>query len=182
MHDPVITSIQVARVAVSRLGVLASSAVQARGEADIDALELRIGEAQQLYPEIWRHLDEARTALHARGSDIAAYDRLRAAEAGVLGVTDMVATRDLDWGALAQGSVSLERVKSARFNVEGHARARAACEALAAACPDIDWDALDRADAEQIAAFGSLTARRWWTIAIACAIVGAAVAIALALH
>ena len=32
-------------------------------------LSMRIHEAQQIYPEIWRHLDDARTAFAARGYD-----------------------------------------------------------------------------------------------------------------
>src|SRR4051812_39386132 len=39
-----------------------------------DEMSLRIGEAQQLYPEIWRHLDDARAAFAARGLDVSGYD------------------------------------------------------------------------------------------------------------
>jgi hypothetical protein len=181
--DPVIQPLQIARALVARLGVLIEeSKERARGHLDVGQLELRIGEAQQMYPEIWRHLDTAAAILRERGVDVVAYEKLRAKEAGILGVTDVVATNDLDWGSLAGGSLRAERVKSATFNVEGRNRAQRGCGALMRACPDIDWGALDRADAAQIAAAGSLTATRWLPLAIGLAVVGAAIGIAVLVH
>ena len=62
-----------------------------------DAADLINGEAQQIYPEIWRHLDDARRALKAAGRDTAAFDHLRKHELVQVGVTDVESSVHLDW-------------------------------------------------------------------------------------
>src|SRR5690242_1144143 len=93
--DPAVRSVRVAVALCERFvellkGPSRVTAHKQRGallgvSGDEEALSLRIGEAQQVYPEIWRHLDEARAAFAARGIDVAAYDQLRAAEGQALG-------------------------------------------------------------------------------------------------
>jgi hypothetical protein len=124
-------------------------------------LELVIAEAQQIYPEIWRHLDEARTALVEMGRDVSAFDALRLAELGHLGITDIDATTPLDLMALMRGRLRVHAVKTATFNRAGYQRAVAACRALMDAMPEIDWVALVREENREIAAAGSLHASKW---------------------
>src|SRR5260370_425195 len=85
--DPVVRSIRVAATLNDRFGAILREVKSIR---HVRELELRIGEAQQIYPEIWRHLDEARTTLLHRGVDIFGYDKLRATERpGQLAVTNI---------------------------------------------------------------------------------------------
>ena len=113
-----------------------------------EALSLRIGEAQQLYPEIWRHLDDARTAFAARGIDVAIYDHLRGAEGLAIG-----AAVDVDQHRYHTGRGALvENVKSANFNQAGLHRARQAAQALMNATPNIDWAGIARAEDDDPAA------------------------------
>jgi hypothetical protein len=109
-----------------------------------EALSLRIGEVQQIYPEIWRHLDDARKVFAARGIDVAAYDQIRATEGVALGAAvDVKHQRH----GFAQYSAD-EVTKSANFNVEGYKRAVKAYQALMAATPEIDWAAIAKAEAD----------------------------------
>jgi hypothetical protein len=80
-----------------------------------DGLSLRIGEAQQIYPEIWRHLDDARTAFAERGVDVGSYDRLRAEGGEQLGAAVEVEHEKHGVGKHAIHTVT----KSAGFNVDG---------------------------------------------------------------
>jgi ABC-type Fe3+-siderophore transport system permease subunit len=73
--------------------------------------------------------------------------------------------------ALAFGSLELVDFKTAKFNAEGHAKARAACNALMRAMPDVDWQALSRKEDAQIAEMGSLAAAKWRNVAIAAVVV-----------
>ena len=168
--DPV-QSVRIAMTLTRRFGALLGT-----GSANTDTLELAIGEAQQLYPEIWRHLDEARAALVARGRDVAAYDDVRRDELGHLGVTDVVGVTQVDYAALIGGRLRVvNNAKGAVFNADGHYRATAACRALATAMPEVDWKALARAEDAQIAAVGSLHTGKWRGLAKAAALVAALV-------
>lgn len=123
-----------------------------------DEMSLRIGEAQQLYPEIWRHLDEARVAFAARGIDVAGYDRLRGAEGQGLG-----AAVDTEYKQYGVGQYAVhQHTKRANFNHAGLARARAACDALMTATPEIDWIAIAKAESADpaAAAFGRATRKQ----------------------
>src|SRR5689334_19980144 len=91
-----------------------------------EAMSLRIGEAQQIYPEIWSHLDQARAAFAGRGVDVSAYDQIRATEGTALGAAVETARQSHGAGNYAYD----DYIKTANFNREGHARARAACDAL----------------------------------------------------
>jgi hypothetical protein len=173
--DPV-QSIRVATNLAERFGALLRPGTMPTSE-----LELRIGEAQQLYPEIWRHLDEARTALAAQGRDVAPFDHLRRDELAHLGVTDIDVSTQLDYVALIAGRLRTQQVKTATFNVAGYRRALEACRALMGAMPEIDWKALAREEDEQIRAAGSLHAAKWkgivkWLV-IAAAVVGVGVVV-----
>lgn len=154
--DPAIRSVRIASALHQRFGaVMGGNATQV---ASASALELRIGEAQQIYPEIWTHLDEGRTVLAARGVDTSAYDAVRATEPkGSLGVKRVeiegygsTMTRDLL-------GIHDEQVKTAEFNLEGFRRAGQAIQALMAAQPEVDWRALERAENAEIAAAGSIS-------------------------
>ncbi len=143
-------------------------------------LELRIGEAQQIYPEIWRHLDEARAALLAQGRDVAAFDELRHKELVALGVTDVDSRTEINYAALMVGRLQYTQVKSATFNVTGYSRAVAACKALQGVMPEVDFAALARAEDQEIAKAGSLRSGTYvgmakWA-AIAAVLGGAAIA------
>jgi hypothetical protein len=174
MHDLAVTdpvrSIRVASNLAERFKALvrAGSSVMGQGTDD---LELRIGEAQQIYPEIWRHLDEARTALVAQGRDVAAFDELRRKELVTLGVTDIDSRTEINYAALMVGRLQYTQVKSATFNVTGYSRALAACKALMSAMPEVDFAALARAEDQEIANAGSLHSGKWIGIAKWLAIV-----------
>ena len=148
--DPV-QSIRVATTLVERFGVLAKP-----GTMTVSELELVIGEAQQLYPEIWRHLDEARGALAEQGRDVSTYDHLRGDEQAILGVTDIESTQGFN-----MISGSQYQSKTASINVAGYRRAQEACRLLMSAMPEIDWKALAREEEREIRAAGSLHAGKW---------------------
>ncbi|MEO8841945.1 MAG: hypothetical protein ABI591_09830 [Kofleriaceae bacterium] len=169
--DPVVRSVRVAVVLSDRFAEILKGPDTVHSQkqtgalvgisGDQTAMSLRIGEAQQLYPEIWRHLDDARTALATRGTEVAAYDAIRAAEGGGLGAAvEVVAT------VHGGGQHAIEQqVKSANFNRAGLARAKQAIEALVQATPEIDWVAIARAEAEDpaVVAFGRSTRLKRWT-------------------
>ncbi len=81
--DPV-QSLRVASTLADRYRAVVSATY-----IDTSALELAIGEAQQIYPEIWRHLDEGRDALAAKDRDVRVFDGLRGEALRTLGVTDV---------------------------------------------------------------------------------------------
>jgi hypothetical protein len=109
-----------------------------------ERLSMRIGEAQQLYPEIWGHLDDARTTFAARGVDVSAFDAIRAHEGQGLGVSISIAEKS--YGTYHQVS------KTAHFNRPGIARAQYACGTLMKATPEIDWAAIAKAESADPAA------------------------------
>ncbi len=173
--DPV-QSIRVATNLAERFGALLADR-----SMPVSELELRIGEAQQLYPEIWRHLDEARTALAEQGRDVAEYDHMRRDELAQLGVTDIESYTTVDYAALIGGALRTKQVKTATFNVAGYRRALEACNALMRVMPEIDWRALAHAEEKEIRAAGSLQTAKWKggakLIVIAAVLLGVAIII-----
>ena len=173
--DPAVRSVRVAVALSDRFAELLEGpqTVSSRKQSgalvgfsgDQTGLSLRIGEAQQLYPEIWQHLDEARTAFAARGIDVGAYDAIRAEEGNGLGAAvDIVEARH-GFGTHAVD----EQVKSANFNRAGLARAKQAVDALMKATPEIDWAGIARAEAEDpdVVAFGrSARVKRWVSLGL----------------
>jgi len=173
--DPAVRSIRVAKTLADRFAELLrgpSTFDSAFAAGSLDGLELRIGEAQQIYPEIWGHLDDARKVLADRGVDVSGFDRVRATEPrGSIGVTRV----DVENYATTLTSKALglvdEQVKSASFNLEGLRRANAATQELMSAMPEVDWAGLARAEAAEVHAAGSLgpinpkSALRWLLIA-----------------
>jgi len=145
--DATVRAIRIADTLVARLGAVMRFGPL--GPTDLDDFELRIGEAQQIYPEIWSHLDQARTALVARGVNTSAFDAIRAEEPkGSLGVTRVDVASRVD--------LSQDFLKRAQFNHEGHARAGRAVKALMDAMPEVDWKGLVREEDAEIAAVGSI--------------------------
>lgn len=168
--DPVVRSVRVAVVLADRFAEILKGpdTVHAQKQTgalvgfsgDQTAMSLRIGEAQQLYPEIWRHLDDARTELMKRGIEVAAYDVIREAEGqGIGAAVEVKAT------VHGGGQHAIEQqVKSANFNRAGLARAKQAIDSLVKATPQFDWVAIARAEAEDpdVVAFGrSARLKRW---------------------
>lgn len=165
--DPAVQCLQVASTIAERFRTLASMGAASNG-TDIAAAELRIGEANQIYPEIWQQLDRARALLVARGTDVANYDAFRAAEPqGAPGVTRVAAS--------AATSTHYAH-KSGTFNMEGYARATGAITALKTAMPGVDWFGMDQQDAALVAAAGPLGASKtglWIGLLVAAAAIGA---------
>ena len=160
--DPAVRSIRVASTLNERFAMIMR---EAAGGLKIAELELRIGEALQIYPEIWRHLDEARAALGKRSTTqcgaLTEFDTVRATER-----PGEVAVRNIEGSAL--NSVPLPfpgqqfvQGKSATFNVRGHEKARDACDALMRALPDVDWKKLAQDEQAELDAVGSLKPK-WW--------------------
>jgi hypothetical protein len=139
---------------------------------DDEGMSLRIGEVQQIYPEIWRHLDEARAAFAARGVDVSAYDQIRASEGLAIG-----AAVDMTRQHVGAGQYSYDQtVKSANFNKEGYARAVKASDALMRATPDIDWAGIAKAEADDphIKAFTrSTSTKKYVMIGLLVAVIAA---------
>ncbi len=149
----------------------------------VDALELKIGEAQQIYPEIWRYLDEAHAALAARGIAVTDYDTIRALEPpGQQAVSRIDVSAFSALGGLPIGDELYNGSKSATFHVEGHRLAAAAVRVLEAALPDVDWAGLDHAERAEIAAAGSLTAGNWLQLGKTLGVLAAALAIVLVIY
>jgi hypothetical protein len=135
-----------------------------------DELELIVGEAQQIYPEIWRHLGDARKSLTALGRDVSAFDAVRRSELVELGVTDIDIHSELDVASLLVGRYRETVVKTVTFNAAGYSRARQGATALMAAMPEVDFAALARAEDAEIKAAGSLQASKWRNVAIAAVV------------
>src|SRR5690349_16682091 len=147
MLDAPVRSLRVANALTERVAVLATTST-----LHPTPLDLRIGEAQSLYPEIWRHLDDARDVLHANGRDVSRYAALGAAHVDI---------------------------KTAKYNVDGLRAAADARRALEAALPEVDWAALAMREANVVSDAGSLhspkPALRW--LAIAAGILAAMIAL-----
>src|SRR5687768_12001423 len=144
--DPV-RSIRMAAALNQRFGALLRTDT---GES-VDAMELKIGEMNQIYPEIWRYLDEARTALAARGIEVIDYDEIRKTERpGQLGTDSIEVTDQINPLGLIAGPI-WEQTKTVVFNAQGYENARAAVQSLKLSLPDVDWVGLDRAEQAEIA-------------------------------
>ncbi len=152
-HDfsSAVASIRTAQALNERLAVLIKSETTTNDEA----FSNKLGEARQLYPNIWSHLDQARNELAQRGMPVERYDAIRA-------------DPSIDKGAVLDVEVANDAFtipgraeKTAYLNSRGHALAQQACTVLRSSLPTVDWDALERADAEQLAAFGSLGPPLW---------------------
>jgi hypothetical protein len=116
--------------------------IRSRTYRDANALSIALGEANQLYPEIWVLLDEARRALADRDIDVSLYDAVRTSPAArAPAVLDM----DTGFAAIVSGGD-----RTAMLNRAGHLAATEACSLLRAAMPQVDWEALDRAEAASL--------------------------------
>jgi non-ribosomal peptide synthetase component E (peptide arylation enzyme) len=137
-------SIQIARTLIDRYAELVRDS-NGIGARNVDRIELIIGEASQIYPEIWSKLDTAHAALKKRGIEVPEYVALRGTGSNGAGV---LAVDVQNYGRYTE--------KTASFDAAGNARARQACDALRRAMPAVDWAALDQKDAALMAAAGSL--------------------------
>lgn len=165
MTDAAVQSIRIAKTLTDRFLVLMNPGIT---QLDTASLELRIGEAQQIYPEIWSHLDGARGVLAGRGVDCSAFDAVRAEEPkGSIGVSRVEVEQYSTTTARALIGYQDGQIKTAEFNLEGYRRAARALQALMRAMPEVDWAAHDRAEAADLRAAGSLgpvnprSALRW---------------------
>jgi hypothetical protein len=150
--DPAVRSIRIATTLNERFRDLMNGR-GSPGDGTAE-LELRIGEAQQIYPEIWNHLDDARKVIAERGGDTATYDQIKASQGPArLGVTRVEVE---DHHSIGLGGYSHVQTKEAHFNLDGFRAAHKACAALMAAMPEVDWKAVERAENQEIAAAGSL--------------------------
>src|SRR3954462_9871600 len=118
-------------------------------------LSLRIGEAQQIYPEIWNHLDEARKGFAARGVNVQGYDLHRAGVGVALG-----AAVQTSYNEVVGPHGHVRTTKDANFNRAGLVRARNACNALMQATPDINWAVIAKAEDNDPAAAAFKSANR----------------------
>lgn len=150
--DPAVRSVRIATTLNERFrDLMHQRSSPGDGTAE---LELRIGEAQQIFPEIWNHLDDARKVIAERGGDTAAYDTIKASQGPArLGVTRVEVE---DHHSFGLGGYDHVQTKEAHFNLEGFRSAHKACAALMAAMPEVDWKAVERAENQEIAAAGSL--------------------------
>lgn len=182
VDDPAVRSVRVANALCDRFAELLkgptavvshkSNRALLGVSGDEEALSLRIGEAQQLYPEIWSHLDDARQAFAARGADVSAFDVLRENERRFVGTGVGVQTGYTGVGG-PYGFV--ETFKQAHFNQGGLLRARSAITALQNATPMINWAAIAKAEDNDphAAAFRRATIiKRIWMFAILFAVLG----------
>lgn len=141
-YDGVVGSVGIARALVdrfdelvrgpsagARLGAGLAAAVYRDGESP--EKELRVGEAQQIYPEIWSNLDAARHALSNLNVDCPEFDRIRKRQKQLVGV--LMDSRGRE--AVYRG-----------FNIEGAKDARDAIRGLESVTP-VDWTAIKAADA-----------------------------------
>lgn len=116
-----------------------------------------MGEAQNLYPELWAALDRGRAVLRERGVEVPAYDEARARQpAAMLGFQVNLEDRSHYAAAstlavfmfggpvgVAAGSAidiaGLLGAKHGETNKSGLRDARTAIDALKAAMPEVDW-------------------------------------------
>ncbi|HTL34931.1 MAG TPA: hypothetical protein VL326_17500, partial [Kofleriaceae bacterium] len=138
-----------------------------------DEFSLRVNQAQQIYPEIWSHLDDARKGFAARGIDMTGYDVLRENERQFVGTGAGIDMKYTEYGDPRYGYQQTE--KRANFNTGGLQRARLAIQALQKATSDIDWAGIAKAEDNdpQAKAFRRATIiKRIWMFAILIALVG----------
>jgi len=132
-----------------------------------DAMSLVIGEAEQIYPEIWSQLDLARKAFAEMGCDTKEFDTIRAYEPrGSLGILDMrlVVRRD------RLGFDNDHQYREVVWNHDGHTRAVQAAGALMRAAPDVDWALIAKAEDEAQRniekEFGSISSKAWIPVVV----------------
>ncbi len=155
-----VTPVQSIRVASALLDRFPGIMKQA--SATESEMELAIGEANQLYPEIWRHMDEARAAI-AHDHDTSHYDALRKTVLAEMGITS-IGYQEVDWTTKYGAVLATTYRKVAGFHYEGYQRAREACTALMNAMPEVNWNELAREDVRAIAEAGSLQSAKYKTI------------------
>ncbi|MFT3696129.1 MAG: hypothetical protein QM831_23525 [Kofleriaceae bacterium] len=155
--DATVRSIQVASALLDRVAVLMGDGqVGARvGGTKADEMDLRIGEAQQTMPEVWAHLGEARDAIAASGGDVAAYDAIRAT------VTSDKASQDVSESIHKKWNGKTETVKAVTWDRESFDKAKAARDVLRKLRADVDWAAIEREEAAELAAVGGLRGPTW---------------------
>jgi hypothetical protein len=179
--DPAIQSIGVAEALIERLAAIVraqKAGVTLLSAEEADELSLRIGEAQQIAPEVWRHLDAARATLPDEAPGAAAYDEVRALQDGAnLATTSIDASQHLDYLGIVAGPLGTISFKSVTWDSRMILRAVVACAALKSARPDVDWARIERTDRETIAAAGSLQTARWKALAKVVAVLGVVLAL-----
>lgn len=160
--DPVVRSIQIAEALLGRLAEILRPTRNIAGllapELAADALDLKLGEAQQITPELWRHLDEARNALEKRGNaNLQTYDDLRKLTVpGDQAVAHIEVKRKLDLLGLVQGELKIVKSKSVTWDSRNLVTAILAIATLQGQMPEVDWKELERQQNAEIAAAGSL--------------------------
>ncbi len=125
------------------------------GGSKADEIDLRLGEAEQTMPEVWSHLGEARDAIAASGGDVGAFDAIRASLVSEKASADVQEHLRKKWNGKS------ETVKDVTWDREGYAKATAARDELRKLRADIDWAALEREQAAELAAIGSLKGPAW---------------------
>ena len=144
-----IRSIRVAATLNKRYGEI----IKKQSYSQVEDLENAVGEAEQIYPEIWSQLDNARAALVQEGHAVPRYDHLRAQVYGAA-ITNVDVNESVQ---LLGGGVH----KTVSLNHDGHHQAFAADEVLRSVLPDVDWVGMDRAEAAEIAAMGDIRPAAW---------------------
>ena len=144
-----IRSIRVAATLNKRYGEI----IKKQSYTQVEDLENAVGEAEQIYPEIWSHLDNAQAALKQEGIEVPRYDQVREQVYGAA-ITKVDVNESVQ---LLGGGVR----KSVSLNHDGHHQALAADEILRTMLPDVDWAGMDRAEAAEIAAIGDIRPAAW---------------------
>jgi hypothetical protein len=183
VDDPVVRSTRVAVALCDRFAELTKgptvvTAHKGRGaligvKGNDEEFSLRVNEANQIYPDIWSHLDDARKALAARGVDVTAFDTIREKERQLQPTGVRV---DMNYQQFGDPTYGMEQtVKKANFNTDGLARARGAIQVIMNATPLINWAAIAKAeDADpNVKAFRRATIiKRVWMFAGLIAVLG----------
>jgi hypothetical protein len=183
VDDPVVRSTRVAVALCDRFQELTrgpTTVTAAKGRTALigvkgndEEFSLRVNEANQIYPDIWSHLDDARKALVARNVDVSAFDTIREKERQLQPTGVRV---DMTYQQHGDPTYGMEHtVKRATFNTDGLARARGAIQVIMNATPHINWAAIAKAeDADPHAkAFRRATIiKRVWMFAGLIAVLG----------
>jgi hypothetical protein len=148
-----IQAIRVAAALNARCGdLMRSKLTDQLGIGDVESVA---GEVRQVYPAMWSQLDSARASLARHGIDVSTYDAVRGT--GPIGDGIVEVALEKSTSLVRRGD------KTVYFDGQGLTAADAACRALKAALPQVDWEALDRADD---AAMVDLRPARWKRIAV----------------
>jgi hypothetical protein len=168
-----IRSIRIATTLTERFGAILRASELTDGE---------VGEAQRIYPEIWRHLDEARKALRDLERDTSGFDEMRKQELAQLGITDVEVSNTVDVASLMLGALRTLQVKTVTFNAAGYQRAVVACRELMSMLPEVDWAAVAKAEDREIAAAGWMRAANYRGLVIAVIGTAALIGITIAVY